>query len=145
VLPEAITDAWFKEWRASQAAVLQEIEAYFAPVPVKKVPLFTHEVLGRERLNELAGVLYTEKEDPAAVTRTEAPYTFEKRNSHYEVRLRLPFAIKGDVGLFKKGDELVVEIGTLRRHIGLPTSMAALTPSRATLQNRILTVEMKEG
>jgi arsenite-transporting ATPase len=145
VLPEAITDAWFKEWRASQAAVLQEIEAYFAPVPVKKVPLFTHEVLGRERLNELAGVLYAEKEDPAAVTRTEAPYTFEKRNSHYEVRLRLPFAIKGDVGLFKKGDELVVEIGTLRRHIGLPTSMAALTPSRATLQNRILTVEMKES
>ena len=145
VLPEAITDTWFKEWRASQAAVLQEIEAYFAPVPVKKVPLFTHEVLGRERLNELAGVLYAEKEDPAAVTRTEAPYTFEKRNSHYEVRLRLPFAIKGDVGLFKKGDELVVEIGTLRRHIGLPTSMAALTPSRATLQNRILTVEMKEG
>ena len=41
----------------------------------------------------------------------------------------LPFAIKGEIGLFKKGDELVVEIGTLRRHIGLPTSMAALTPA----------------
>jgi arsenite-transporting ATPase len=39
----------------------------------------------------------------------------------------------------------VVEIGTLRRHIGLPTSMAALTPGRATLQHKILTVEMKEG
>ena len=47
------------------------------------------------------------------MTRTEAPYTFEKRNSHYEVRLRLPFAVKGEIGLFKKGDELVVEIGTL--------------------------------
>ena len=70
---------------------------------MKRVPLFTHEVLGRERLIELADVLYGEKEDPAAVVRTEAPYTFEKRNSHYEVRLRLPFAIKGEVGLFKKG------------------------------------------
>jgi len=59
--------------------------------------------------------------------------------------LRLPFAAKGEVGLFKKGDELVVEIGTLRRHIGLPTSMAALTPARATLQHKILTVEMREG
>jgi arsenite-transporting ATPase len=59
--------------------------------------------------------------------------------------VRLPFAVKGEVGLFKKGDELVVEIGTLRRHIGLPTSMSALTPTRATLQNRILIVEMKEG
>ncbi len=108
------------------------------------MPLFTHEVLGRARLEELASALYAEREDPSAVTRTEAPYTFTKRDGHYEVRLRLPFAAKGEVGLFKKGDELVVEIGTLRRHIGLPTSMAALTPGSARLENRVLTVEMKE-
>jgi arsenite-transporting ATPase len=144
VLPEAVTDAWFQEWRASQGRILEEIETYFAPVPVKRTPLFTHEVLGRERLEELAGALYGEGEDPAAITRTEAPYTFSKSDGHYEVRVRLPFAAKGEVSLFKKGDELVVEIGTLRRHIGLPTSMAALAPSRARLENRILTVEMKE-
>src|SRR5882672_2912030 len=74
VLPEAVTDAWFREWRTSQARILEEIEAYFAPVQVKRVPLFTHEVLGRERLEELARSLYTEREDPAAITRTEAPY-----------------------------------------------------------------------
>src|SRR5437588_4887468 len=105
VLPPTITDAYFEEWRASQAAILEEIESYFAPVPVKRVPLFTHEVLGGERLNELARALYREDEDPAVVSRTEAPYTFAKRNSHYEVRLQLPFAMKGEVGLFKKGDE----------------------------------------
>jgi arsenite/tail-anchored protein-transporting ATPase len=145
VLPDTITDAWFQEWRASQAAILHEIEAYFAPVPVKRVPLFTHEVLGHERLQNLSRVLYAETEDPARVTRTEAPYTFAKRNGHYEIRLQLPFAAKGEVGLFKKGDELVVEVGTLRRHIGLPTSMAALSPSKAKLENKVLTVEMKEG
>src|SRR5258708_33687791 len=144
VLPEQVTDVYFLEWRASQAKVLKEIEAYFAPVQMKRVPLFTHEVLGRERLEELAQSLYGEKDDPAVVTRTEAPYTFEKMDGYYAVRLRLPFAVKGEVGLFKKGDELVVEIGTLRRHIGLPTSMASLTPSKARLENKILTVEMKE-
>src|SRR5712664_1355201 len=144
VLPEEVTDVYFLEWRASQAKVLAEIEAYFAPVKVKRVPLFTHEVLGRERLEELALALYGDKEDPAAVTRTEAPYTFEKMDGFYAVRLRLPFAVKGEIGLFKKGDELVVEIGTLRRHIGLPTSMASLSPSKARLENKILTVEMKE-
>jgi len=56
----------------------------------------------------------------------------------------LPFAAKGEVGLFKKGDELVVEVGTIRRHIGLPRSMAALQPAKARLENRVLTVEMKE-
>ncbi len=145
VLPTEVTDTWFDQWRASQAKILDEIEEYFAPVAMKRVPLFTHEVLGRDRLIELADALYGTQEDPAAVTRTETPYTFEKVNAHYEVRLRLPFAVKGEVGLFKKGDELVVEIGTLRRHIGLPTSMAALTPTRATLQHKMLTVEMKEG
>jgi arsenite-transporting ATPase len=145
VLPGEIKDDWFQEWRSSQAKILAEIEAYFAPVPVKRVPLFTHEVLGRERLEELARTLYGESDDPAAVIRTEAPYTFSKQNGCYQVRLQLPFAAKGEVGLFKKGDELVVEIGTLRRHIGLPTSMAALLPSRARLENRVLTVEMKES
>jgi arsenite-transporting ATPase len=145
VLPQAVTDAWFEEWRASQARVLEEIDAYFAPVEVTRVPLFTHEVLGRERLEELARALYAAGEDPARVVRTEAPYTFTKQDGHYEVKLRLPFAAKGEVGLFKKGDELVVEIGTLRRHIGLPTSMAGLSPARARLENRILTVEMKES
>src|SRR6202166_2206447 len=83
VLPEAVTDTWFDQWRASQAKILDEIEEYFAPVPMKRVPLFTREVLGRDRLTELANVLYAEKEDPSAIVRTEAPYTFEKINAHY--------------------------------------------------------------
>ncbi len=144
VLPPEIHDSWFTEWHSSQGRILEEIEEYFAPVPVKRVPLFTREVLGRERLEELARVLYAEGEDPAAVTRTERTYTFGKQNGHYEVKVQLPFATKGEVGLFKKGDELVVEIGSFRRHIGLPTSMSALTPARALLENRVLTVEMKE-
>jgi arsenite/tail-anchored protein-transporting ATPase len=57
----------------------------------------------------------------------------------------MPFAAKTEIGLFKKGDELVIEIGTLRRHIGLPTSMAALLPAKARLENRTLIIEMKEA
>jgi arsenite/tail-anchored protein-transporting ATPase len=144
LLPAEVKDAWFSEWHMSQERVLKEIEEYFAPVPVRRVPLFSHEVLGKQRLEELARVLYDDQ-DPAAVTRTEKPYTFGKSNGVYEIRLLLPFAAKGEVGLFKKGDELVVEIGTLRRHIGLPRSMATLVPSRAKLENQILRVEMKEA
>src|SRR5579863_2492270 len=145
VLPAEVRDAWFNDWHMSQENVLREIEEYFAPVPVKRVPLFSHEVLGTQRLRELAALLYPGSEDPSAVTRTEKPYSFEKRNGTYEIRVLLPFATKGEIGLFKKGDELVVEIGTLRRHIGLPRSMASLSPSRARLENGQLTVEMQEA
>jgi arsenite/tail-anchored protein-transporting ATPase len=144
LLPAEVTDAWFNEWHSSQDMIVHEIEDYFAPVPVKKVPLFTHEVLGKKRLEDLARVLYAQDEDPAAVTRTEKAYTFGKENGLYEIRVLMPFATKGEIELFKKGDELVVQIGTFRRHIGLPRSMAALQPSRAKLDNKVLTVEMKE-
>jgi arsenite/tail-anchored protein-transporting ATPase len=145
LLPKEVMDAWFNEWHTSQDKILHEIEEYFAPVPVKRLPLFAHEVLGRRRLEELAEVLYPAGEDPSAVTRTEKPFSFGKQNGAYEVRVQLPFATKGEVGLFKKGDELVIEIGTLRRHVGLPRSMAGLLPARARLENRVLTVEMKEA
>ncbi len=145
VLPPDVRDSWFDEWRTSHDRILGEIEEYFAPVPVKRVPLFAREVLGRQRLEELAKVLYPEGEDPSAVTRTERVYTFGKQDGIYEVRMLLPFASKGEVGLFKKGDELVVEIGTFRRHISLPRSMAMLLPTRARLENRVLTIEMKEA
>ena len=65
VLPETVSDVFFSEWRAAQRAALEETERYFAPVPVRRVPLFTHEVLGRERLEEVARRLYAEDEDPA--------------------------------------------------------------------------------
>jgi len=143
LLAHEVSDVWFHEWHTSPDKILREIDEYFAPVPVKRVPLFAHEVLGRQRLEGLARVLYPDGEDPSTVTRTEKPFSFGKRNGAYEVRVLLPFATKGEIE-FKKGDELVVEIGTLRRHIGLPQSMARLLPVRARLEHRVLTVEMKE-
>src|SRR5690349_17407229 len=65
LLPIEVSDRWFNEWHASQDKILHEIEEYFAPVPVKRVPLFAREVLGKQRLEELASVLYPAGEDPA--------------------------------------------------------------------------------
>ena len=49
--------------------------------------------------------------------------------------------------LWIKADQssVVVEIGTLRRHIGLPRSMAMLSPAHAKLEEGLLTVEMQEA
>jgi arsenite/tail-anchored protein-transporting ATPase len=144
VLPADVADPFFREWRRTQEKSLKEIEAYFDPVPMRCVPLFRHEVLGLERIRELAREMFPGQEDPAKVTRTERPYSFGKRNGHYEVRLHAPFAEKGEVGLFKKGEELVIEVGTVRRHVGLPASMAGLSPVRARLEAATLVVELQE-
>ena len=144
VLPSDVEDPFFREWRHTQEKFLKEIEAYFDPVPMRCVPLFRHEVLGLERIRELAREMFPGREDPAKVTRTERPYSFGKRNGRYEVRLHAPFAEKGEVGLFKKGEELVIEVGTVRRHVGLPASMGSLSPVRARLEEGMLVVELQE-
>jgi arsenite/tail-anchored protein-transporting ATPase len=145
VLPAEVQDPFFSGSRDSQRRILGEIEAYFAPVPVTTVPLLNHEVVGAEGLLEFSARLYPNEEDPSVITRTERPFSFVRTGDHYEVRLHMPFAQKGEIGLFKKGDELVVEIGTLRRHVGLPASMSALSPSRARLEEGILVVEMRSA
>jgi arsenite-transporting ATPase len=145
VLPSQVSDAFFSEWHLSQQETLREMDAYFAPVPVSRIPLFQHEVVGIQRLEELARTLYAEDEDPSLIVRAERPYTFAKVDGRYEVRLSVPFTSKTEIGLFKKGDELVVQIGATRRHVGLPTSMAALEPARARLDKNTLVVEMKEA
>ncbi len=145
VLPDDVRDDFFRGWRATQERFLKEIEAYFTPVPTRQVPLFPNEVVGYDRIRTLAQALFGRDEDPAAVTRTERPYAFRKTDSHYEVRLQAPFAAKGEVGLFKKGEELVIEVGSVRRHVGLPTSMSKLSPGRARLDGGTLVVELQEA
>ncbi len=110
LLPDTVQDNFFAAWHASQRATLAEIIRYFDPVPTKKVPLFAQEVLGYDRLRGMAERLYGANEDPSAVTRETPPFSFVREADHYEVRINMPFAVKGEVGLFKKNDELVVEV-----------------------------------
>lgn len=145
VLPDSITDGFFVDWRESQQQVLREMDSYFAPVKVKRVPLYSREMMSVGMLEKLAAELYPDGEDPSKALSLNRPYSFTEEGGVLAVKLHVPFAAKGEIGLFKKGDELVVEIGTLRRHIGLPKTMAELTPGRAKLEDGVLTVEMKEA
>jgi arsenite-transporting ATPase len=145
LLPASVEDTFFAGWRESQRKTLNEIIHYFDPVPTKTVPLFQQEVLGYDRLKYMARQLYPDHEDPSLVTRDTPPFSFVRAADHYEVRLQMPFAVKGEVALFKKHDELVIEVGTIRRHIGLPTTMTSLVPVKAQLIERMLVVEMKES
>jgi arsenite-transporting ATPase len=143
VLPEEVKDNFFQGWRETQRQALADMERYFTPVPVARVPLFPHEVLGGDRLELLVDQLYGADQDPARVTRTEVPYTFSRSGENYQVRMQLPFTERGEIEIFKKDQEIVVQVGALRRHVGLPTSMAALVPAEARLEERSLVIELR--
>lgn len=145
ILPDEAAGSFLGGLRETQQRILSEMHTYFDPVPVRQVPMFQDEVIGVERLDRLADVLQTIEPDPLTVSREERPYSFERRNGVHQVRVAMPYATKGEVGLFKKGDELVIEIGVLRRHVGLPRSIAALQPRRATFEGNTLVIELGEA
>lgn len=133
VLPPSVQDQYFAAWKETQARHLAEIEQRFAPMPVLEVPLFQDEVIGVDRLRELAAALYGER-DPAEIFWLGRVQRVEKAGDDYLLVLPLPFTEKGDVNLVKLGDELVVQVGQHKRNLILPRVLVGLETAGARLE-----------
>jgi arsenite-transporting ATPase len=144
LLPAAVADGHFAAWKRTQAECMEEIEASFAPVPIRRVELFEDQVVGMDGLMRMADAVYGQ-DDPARVFYEEPPCRFEKQDGRYRVLLKLPFVAKQDVELSRSDDLLIVRIGGFKRHVALPRSMAALEPTRAEMQGTNLCVTFEEG
>ncbi|MFH1744087.1 MAG: TRC40/GET3/ArsA family transport-energizing ATPase [bacterium] len=144
VLPEEADVAYFARWREKQREYVEEIQNLFAPVPVIEVPAFEAEILGKEGLDRLAVRLYDDR-DPCDRFVTERSIRFSKKDGRGTVAIRLPFAIKGEVDVVAAGEDLVVQVGSFRKHVSLPRTFIGMTPERAVLQEGELMVEMGGG
>lgn len=139
VFPDELAEGYFGAWHAVQREQLELVGTGFAPVPVLRAPYFAAEVIGDERLDELAEALFADH-DPAAVLHSQLTQELSVNNGHAQLRLDLPFAAKGDVKLKKIGLELIVRVDTHKRTIVLPGALAGYKPTSATLEAGSLTV-----
>jgi arsenite-transporting ATPase len=139
VLPEEVHDAYFADWKKEQRLYLCKAEDCFRPVPILKVDLLREEVLGYARLKALAERIYGNT-DALARYVTEEPYRLVKQNGRYRLRLKLPFVVKEDIDLSKTADELILRIGSYKRHILLPKQVAARTSVRARIEEPYLNI-----
>lgn len=139
VFPDELAEGYFGAWHAVQREQLELVGAGFAPVPVLRAPYFAAEVIGDERLDELADALFSEH-NPAAVLHDRLAQELSVTNGHASLRLDLPFAAKGDVQLKKIGLELIVRVDAHKRTIVLPGALAGYKPTSATLEEGALTV-----
>lgn len=142
LLPQDVTDDYFRAWHENQKHYLEQAELYFNPVPIFKVPLFQGEVLGLERLQLLSEQIYRDR-NPLDRFFQEDPYQLVKESDTYRLTLKLPFIVKEDVDLNKVGDELIVKVGTLKRHILLPRSVAAADKIKAKMEGHYLHIYFK--
>jgi arsenite/tail-anchored protein-transporting ATPase len=122
LLPEAVTDPWFKAWKETHAEHLEAIEEGFAPLPVLRAELAADELVGLDRLRGFGEVLYRDL-DPAAVLHAGEPLRITRRGGGYVLSLELPFADKDDLDVGRRHDELFVRVGPYRRALLLPDSL----------------------
>ena len=97
VLPDSVSETYFKDWKKSQENYIKKAENYFSPIPLFPVNLFRGEVLGFDSLKALADQIYKDK-NPLERFFDGEPYSFVKTNGKYQLRVKLPFIGKGDVG-----------------------------------------------
>jgi arsenite-transporting ATPase len=122
LLPDAVTDPWFKAWKEAHAEHLSTIEAGFAPLPVLRAELAEHELVGVDRLRAFADALYGDV-DPASVLHDGEPVKVERRGTASVLSIQLPFTERDDLELGRHDGELLVRVGPYRRALVLPDSL----------------------
>lgn len=140
VIPEEVTDPFFKRWKENQTIYKQEIYDNFHPLPVKEAPLFSEEMCGMKALERLKEILYKD-EDPSQVYYKENTIKIVQNDGVYTLELFLPNIPKEQVQLNKTGDELNIRIGNHRRNLVLPQALAALQPAGAKMEDDYLKIK----
>jgi arsenite-transporting ATPase len=139
LLPDAITDPWFKAWKETHAEHLAAIETGFAPVPVLKANLAADELVGIDRLRAFGEVLYGDA-DPAGRLHDGASLRITKDGDDHVLALPLPFVDRDDLEVGRHDDELLVRVGPHRRAIVLPDSLKRRQVTGAKLEGEWLEV-----
>lgn len=139
IIPEEVSDPFFKRWKENQEIYRKEIHENFHPLPVKEVPLYSEEMCGLEALERLKETLYAD-EDPSQVYYQENTMRIVQEGGYYSLELYLPSMTKDKIQLNKTGDELNIRIGNHRRNIVLPQALAALNPAGAKMESDYLKI-----
>lgn len=122
LLPDAVSDPWFDEWRAVQATQLETIHTAFTPVPVLTAELAANEPIGVDRLRALADTLYGNV-DPTARLADVDPMRIESVGDTLVLSLPLPGTTRGELELGRHDNELLLTVGSHRRAVSLPDSL----------------------
>ena len=139
LMPSGGGDSWRESWVAAQSKQMQAVNESFAPLPILIGPYQPSEPVGIASLLEHAAMLYGDT-DPVAVPTSREPMTVDRVSEGYDLRLALPLADPANVDLRRKGDDLVVTVGSHRRVLSLPVALRKCTISAANFSDGDLVV-----
>lgn len=123
LLPEADYPPPVDSRLRRQSEVLREAEEAFAAVPVLRAEEQPGDVVGLEALQRFAAEAFQDRL-AEAIWVPEPPVRWQEDGASAELVLRLPYLKKGAFRLMAGADGLVLTLGTQRRIIPLPPSIA---------------------
>ncbi|HEX9062593.1 MAG TPA: TRC40/GET3/ArsA family transport-energizing ATPase, partial [Clostridia bacterium] len=126
VIPEGVTDEYFKAWKEIQKKYKGMILDCFSPVPVYYAPLFENEIVGMEMLQRMGTEVFKD-ESPIGIKYNIRTHEVKKEGSEYVFSIYMPFMDKRELSLNQKGDELIVRTCNLKRNITLPKTLQSLS------------------
>jgi len=135
VLPEpAAEGAYLSEMWDQQQRYIRWVEDSFRPLPILRATRSPREVIGLAALADLAGQMFSEG-DPIEVLHRGPTQVIDPIDGGYRMRIPMPNVEATRLTMAKKGDELYVEVGNIRREIALPRALASLEAAGARLRD----------
>jgi arsenite-transporting ATPase len=133
------SDPYLHRLQQIQARYLADIEREFYPLPILRSDWFDVEIVGRERLSELAASVFGDR-DPGDIFHVGQVQEIKEDGDDFVLNLPLPQVELDKVKLSKRGDELFVSIGNFKRELLLPSVLAHRDASGAVFAEGILKV-----
>ncbi len=125
IIPDDVTDPYFGTWKDIQAEHLQTVRESFEPVPILTARLFDREMVGVDLLRDMGEEVYGDLAATDILFRDE-PIRVRRRSNGYVLTMRLPFVGRDDMDVHRRGEELVVRVGTYKRNLILPQTLQRL-------------------
>jgi arsenite/tail-anchored protein-transporting ATPase len=135
-------NCYFEEKLAEQAKYMQIIDESFSPLKILKAYQMPIELVGQQSLVKLGDMVFGDS-DPIVHFSTEKPMDIYSKDGMDIIAIKLPFAMKDKINLYKHSDSLLVEVGQYRRSISLPTTFARKEPEKAEFKEGRLLIMFK--
>jgi arsenite-transporting ATPase len=142
LIPQEGSGGYFRRWRENQEANVQKIGEYFSPLPVLSSHLLPYEVVGKEMIEMLGREVFDEL-DPDQFFFEQKTQEIYKLDGYYTLSLTLPLVDRGDLSLKRDGEEIIAQVGCIRRNILLPTFLSSLEIENARLDGDRLDIKFK--
>jgi arsenite-transporting ATPase len=139
VLPDVVEDPYFEKWRVIQQGHLKSIEEGFVGTDIRRLRLFSEEMVGLDRLRTVGKELYGDV-DPTDRLSSIDPLRVVDVGEDVALVVSVPLAEKAEVDVVRHNHELFITVGPYRRSIVLPDSLKRRRISGAKLHGGELRV-----